>query len=98
MKKFYAFCFGISLLIAGVQLVQCKSMAKAAAKYWTKKQIKEFKAKCKDGALNNKLIKNADDFCDCATSGIAEKYKNYEDAKAMGIVQMIKEAKDCLSN
>ncbi|HYG50713.1 MAG TPA: hypothetical protein VD905_07405 [Flavobacteriales bacterium] len=84
-----------SVAIVSISLIECKSMAKAAARYWTKQQIKEFKSKCNEGVKNNKLIGNASDFCDCATDNLSEKFHRYEDVKAMGILEIIKEAKDC---
>ena len=77
-------------------MIQCKAMAKAALKYWTKQQVKEFKSKCNEGAKNNKLIPNASDFCDCATTTLSEKFHDYNDVKSMGILEMVKEARDCV--
>jgi hypothetical protein len=93
MKKIF---FTLAILAVGsIALIQCKAMAKAAVKYWSKQQIKEFKSKCNDGTKNNKLIGNAADFCDCAQGNLMEKFHNYDDVKLMGILEIIKEAKDC---
>ena len=93
MKKTVQLLF--LLLFASALLINCKAMAKAAVKYWTKQQIKEFKANCNDKVRNNKLIPNASDFCDCASGTLMEKFHNYEDVKTLGVVDLIREAKDC---
>ncbi|HLP14193.1 MAG TPA: hypothetical protein VK177_19840 [Flavobacteriales bacterium] len=95
MRKFF---FASVILMAAVCFVECKSMAKAAARYWTKQQIKEFKSKCNNAAKNNKLISNASDFCDCATDKLSEQYHNYKDAEKLSALEIVSKALDCREN
>lgn len=73
----------------------CASLAKTAAKYWTKKQIKEFVYNCEEKSA--KLIgeEKAKKYCDCAVDVVAEKYNNYKDVKTASIIEVLKIAKDC---
>ena len=73
----------------------CASLARAAAKYWSKKQIKEFVNNCEQ--KSSRLIgeDKAAKYCDCAVDVVAEKYKNYEDVKNASIIEVLKIAKDC---
>ena len=87
---------GLSLLLGlSMNLSSCKAMARAAAKYWSKKQIKKFVADCETKA--GKLIgeQKAAHFCDCAVDKVAEKYKNFEDAKEITALEIVKIATDC---
>ncbi len=85
----------IILLLIGLSLGSCASLAKAAAKYWTKKQIKEFVTNCEE--KSSRLIgeDKAQQYCDCAVDVVAEKYHNYEDVKKASIIEVLKIAKDC---
>jgi hypothetical protein len=87
-----------SALIATSCLVECRSMAKAAARYWTKKQINEFKHTCTEGVKANKTVGNGSEFCDCASENLMEKYHNYDEAKTLSIEQIIKEQKECITS
>lgn len=89
MKKIFI----ITLVIAS--LGSCASLAKAAAKYWTKKQIKEFVNNCEE--KSSRLIgeDKAKQYCDCAVDVVAEKYNNYEDVKKASIIEVLKIAKEC---
>ena len=68
---------------------------KGAAKYWTRKQIKEFVTNCESHASKIMSEEKAGHYCDCAVDEIAEKYNNYEDVKKMRIVEVLKLAKNC---
>ena len=68
---------------------------KGAAKYWTKKLIKEFVASCEEHAGKLMSAEKATHYCDCAVDKVAEKYQNFEDFKKAGIVEVLKIAKDC---
>jgi hypothetical protein len=85
----------IFILFIGLSLISCKAIMKGAARYWTKKQIKEFVANCETHA--SKLMSNekAVQYCDCAVNVVSEKYQNYEDVKSAGIMEVLKIAKDC---
>jgi hypothetical protein len=83
------------LITVCVFLVSCKMVAKGAARYWTKKQIKEFVADCKTHAGKLVSEEKAEQFCDCAVDEVAEKYQNYEDVQKTGIAEVLKIAKNC---
>ena len=92
MKKVQVLIVIISLVFG---LAGCKALAKGAAKWWTKKQIKEFVANCE--AKSSKLLgeERAKKYCDCAVDEVAEKYHDFDDVKKAGIVTVLKIAKDC---
>lgn len=92
MKKIKVLLF---IAVIGMGVISCKAIAKAAAKYWTKKQIKEFVANCEE--KSSKLLgeEKAKQYCDCAVDQVAEKYHSYEDVKKMGIIEALKIAKNC---
>ena len=83
------------IIICIVGLFSCKALAKGAAKWWTKKQIKEFVSDCE--AKSAKLLgeEKAAKYCNCAVDEVAAKYNNFEDVKKAGIVAVLKIAKDC---
>jgi hypothetical protein len=87
--------FSIFLIAAVLVFSSCKMFGRAAAKYWTKKQISAFVADCETNA--GKLIgeEKAKQYCDCAVDVVAEKYQNYEDVKKASIREVLKIAKDC---
>lgn len=83
------------LLTIVLSLGSCAAIAKTAAKYWTKKQIKEFVTNCE--IKSSRLIgeDKTKQYCDCAVDVVAEKYKNYDDVKKASIIEVLKIAKDC---
>ena len=86
------------VLLVGIiclPLLSCKALMKGAARYWTKKQIKEFVANCEEHASKLLSDDKAKQYCDCAVDVVAEKYNSYEDVKKAGIVEVLKAAKDC---
>ena len=85
----------LTVITISVSMGSCKTMARAAAKYWTKKQIKEFVQNCE--AKSAKLLgeEKAAKVCDCAVDTVAEKYKNYDDVKSASITEILKIANDC---
>ncbi|UKN02827.1 hypothetical protein K6119_04765 [Paracrocinitomix mangrovi] len=85
----------IALISLSAGLYGCKAIARTAAKYWTKKQIKEFVENCEE--RSSKLIgeEKAEKYCNCAVDKVAEKYPKFEDYKKIGIVEALKIAKDC---
>lgn len=86
------------LSISVIFLAGCKLFAKAAAKHWTKQQIKEFTANCEKNAGRLVSDEKAADYCDCAVDVVAEKYTNYEDVKKTSIKEVLRVAKDCIGS
>lgn len=83
------------LVLIAVSLVGCKAIAKGAAKWWTRKQIKEFVGNCEE--KSSKLLgeERAKKYCDCAVDEVAEKYHDFDDVKKAGIGEVLKIAKNC---
>lgn len=73
----------------------CKTVARAAARYWTKRQIKEFINNCE--TKSSKLLgdEKAKKFCDCAVDVVAEQYQNYNETKTLSVAALIEAAQDC---
>ena len=78
-----------------MSMLGCKAIAKAAAKHWTKKQIKEFIANCEEKSSKLMSDEKAKHYCECAVDKVAEKYPKFEDYKKIGIIEALKIAKDC---
>jgi hypothetical protein len=85
----------VFILIVFTSLYSCAAIAKTAAKYWTKKQIKEFVTNCEQKSARLIGETKAKQYCDCAVDVVAEKYKNYEEVKNTSIVEVLRIAKDC---
>ncbi|MBD3637586.1 MAG: hypothetical protein HUJ25_09550 [Crocinitomicaceae bacterium] len=92
MKKLRVLVPVIFLVLA---LTGCKAMARTAAKYWTKKQIKEFIANCEEKSSKLMSDEKAKKYCDCAVDKVATKYPKFEDFKKIGLIEALKIAKDC---
>ena len=86
---------GTLILAAIIITPSCKTIARAAAKYWTNKQIREFVGKCEDKSSLLLGSENAKKYCDCAVDVVAEKYRNYEDVKKASLTDVLKIARDC---
>ena len=82
-------------MVALIYASSCKTIARAAARYWTNKQIREFVGKCEDNTSLFLGSENAKKYCDCAVDVVAEKYRNYEDLKNTTLTDVLKIAKDC---
>ena len=97
MKRKFIFFSSITTLIIAAVLIapSCKTIARAAAKYWTNKQIREFVGKCEDKSSLLIGSENAKKYCDCAVDVVAEKYRNYEDVRKASLTDILKIAKDC---
>jgi hypothetical protein len=93
MKK--CFVLAAMFIFAAAVSLSCKTVARAAARYWTKRQIKEFVNNCEE--KSSKLIgeQSAKKFCDCAVDKVAEEYKNYQDSKTVSITNILQIANDC---
>lgn len=85
----------IPCLLIGASILSCKAIARTAAKYWTKKQIKEFVANCEEKSSKLMGQERAEKYCDCAVDKVATKYPKFEDYKKIGILEALKIAKDC---
>lgn len=85
----------IVLAFALTSNTACKTMARTAARYWTKRQIKEFINNCEE--KSSKLIGNekAKYFCNCAVDVVAEQYQNYNETKTISTATLLNAAKDC---
>ncbi|MBX9785044.1 MAG: hypothetical protein K2X48_17285 [Chitinophagaceae bacterium] len=73
----------------------CKTVAHAAARYWTKRQIKEFINNCE--AKSSKLLgdEKAKQFCDCAVDAVSEQYQNYNETKTLSVTALLEAAQNC---
>lgn len=87
--------FASVVTAAVINAVSCNSIARAAAKYWTNKQIREFVNKCEDKSAIILGSENAKKYCDCAVDIVAEKYRNYDDVRKASIADVLKVARDC---
>ena len=96
MKKSLSILPVLFVLLVALPQPSCKSLAKAAVKHWTKKQRKEFIAKCKDGAVTA-FGDNTNEVCACVATSVEENMPNYEDAKAVTVMKMISMGKECLN-
>lgn len=98
---FYEFSFmkylklGIAAGLICLSLTSCKTLAKGAAKWWTKKQIKEFVNNCEEKTSRLLGDEQAAKYCDCAVDKVAEEYKNFDEIKEKGILTVLKIAADC---
>lgn len=95
MKTKIAFSAIAVLMVFSIPQMSCKNLAKAAAKHWTKKQIKKFKSNCKEKAIAKWNKEKGEKFCDCATDIVMEKYKNYDDAEKLDFATVISTARSC---
>ena len=82
-------------IVVACSFTSCKAIAKAAAKHWTKKQIKEFIANCEEKTSRLMGEDKAKHYCDCAVDKVAEKYPKFDDYKKVGIIDALKIARDC---
>ena len=94
-KIIIAGSFTIVITAVIINAVSCNSIARAAAKYWTNKQIREFVNKCEDKSSILLGSENAKKYCDCAVDIVAEKYRNYDDVKKASIADVLQAARDC---
>lgn len=87
-----------TVLIIGVSILlffSCKLIGRTAAKYWTKKQIKEFVTNCESKAAPFVGDTKAANYCDCAVDVIAKEYNDYDKAKNVSIREVIRLTKEC---
>ncbi len=87
--------FAILIISAVISSASCKTIGRAAARYWTNRQIKEFIGKCEDKSSIFLGSEKAKKYCDCAVDVVAEKYRSYEDVKNTSLTDVLKIAQDC---
>lgn len=85
----------LTCLAAVILIVSCKTAGRIAARYWLKKEIKEFVSNCADKVELVVGKDNANKYCDCAVDVVAEQYQNYQDAKKISLVQLIDFVNKC---
>jgi hypothetical protein len=87
MKKYPILLVTLSLII--ITVISCKTVGRIAAKYWLKREIKEFVSNCESKA--GKLIgsEKANKYCTCSVDLVAEQYHNYQDAKKISVLEII---------
>ncbi len=96
MRKF-TFLLLALFLTFGVYQSSCKSLAKAAAKHWTKKQIRNFAKNCEEKVKGKLSEEKASSFCSCASEAISQDY-SLEDANLMDGIKLLKVAANCALN
>ncbi len=87
MKKIAVIVLALSLALATI--ISCKTVGRIAAKYWLKREIKEFISKCEDKAGRIIGAEKANKYCDCSVDLVAEQYHNYQDAKNISVLEII---------
>ena len=93
MKRTSILLLAFSLGI--IVLASCKTVSRIAAKYWLKREIKEFVSNCEDKAGLVVGKDNAHKYCDCAVDVVAEKYHDYQDARKISLVELISFVNNC---
>ena len=94
-KIIIAFSFTVVIVASNMIFTSCNSIARAAAKYWTNRQIREFVNNCEDKSSIILGSENAKKYCDCAVDIVAEKYRNYDDVKKASIADVLQAARNC---
>jgi len=79
----------IVVLISLGTVISCKTAGRIAAKYWLKREIKEFVSNCEDKAGLLIGSEKAHKYCDCSVDLVAEEYHNYQDAKRISVREII---------
>lgn len=87
--------FSTLIIVTMIAFGSCKALARTAAKYWTKKQIKEFVQNCETKTAKLLGEDKALKVCDCAVDKVAVQYKNYEDSKSVSVPELLKIANEC---
>ena len=83
------------LLLIVFFILSCGVFKKAALKYWTKSQVKEFISNCEANAKKIMTEEKAVSFCDCAANTVAKEYHDYAEMKKLPIKAIFKMAEDC---
>lgn len=77
------------ILLVVVAVISCKTVGRVAARYWLKKEIKEFVTKCEDKVSLVFGSEKANKYCDCSVDLVAEQYHNYQDTKNLSVTEII---------
>jgi hypothetical protein len=77
------------ILIAIITIISCKTVGRIAAKYWLKREIKEYVSNCEDKASKVISSEKAHQYCDCSVDLVAEQYHNYQDAKGISLMEIL---------
>ena len=77
------------LIISIITIESCKTVGRVAARYWLKREIKEFVSNCEDKAGLVIGSEKAHKYCDCSVDLVAEQYHNYQDAKRISVMEII---------
>ena len=83
------------LMISIISVVSCKTAGRIAARYWLKREIKEFVSNCEDKAGLVIGGEKAHRYCDCSVDLVAEQYHNYQDAKRISVMEIIEFINKC---
>lgn len=75
--------------------VSCKTVARTAARYWTKRQIKTFIHQCEAKTANWIGQEQAHKYCDCAVDVVAEKYKAYKQTQTLQLTDLLEIINGC---
>ena len=94
-RRYILITASATLIVAVIITTSCKTIGRAAAKYWTNREIREFVGKCEDKSSILLGNENAKKYCDCAVDIVAEKFRNYEDVKKASLTDILKIARDC---
>ena len=93
MKRYRIVFLAIGII--AITIISCKTAGRIAAKYWLKREIKEFVGNCENMA--GKIIgsEKANKYCDCSVDLVAEQYHNYQDAKNISVMELISFINKC---
>ena len=84
-----------SAIVVIVAAYSCQTVGRIAAKYWLKREIKEFVSNCEDKTSGIIGSENAHKYCDCAVDLVAEKYQDYQDAKKLNVMDIVNFINKC---
>ena len=69
--------------------LSCKTVARTAARYWTKRQINSFVHQCESKTGQLIGAENARKYCDCAVDVVAEKYREYKQTETLQLTDLL---------
>lgn len=93
MKKYTVLFLALFLII--ITVISCKTAGRIAARYWLKREIKEFVSNCENKVVNLIGSEKANKYCDCSADLVAEQYHNYQDAKKISLLQIVEFINKC---
>ena len=92
--KHYKVILVSALILAGT-IISCKTAGRIAARYWLKREIREFVSNCENMAGKVIGSEKANKYCDCSVDLVAEQYQNYQDAKNLSVMEIISFINKC---